>query len=183
MTNNVDNFAAVINQFSRYQAGFTLNSLYPKIDGKCACGCGEELSKSRKKWHSDECRNSSYIKFAIIKGDTSVIREQLYLRDMGACHCCGEITDNWQADHIKPVYMGGGASDIDNFQTLCVDCHKITTYNLSHHRAISSHAASIFFIRSLYAVGQLTNRLLNMSNDMQSLGLATSPFFKTNVSA
>lgn len=29
----------------------------------------------------------------------------------------------WQADHIVPVYAGGGMCDIDNMRTLCVACH------------------------------------------------------------
>lgn len=29
----------------------------------------------------------------------------------------------WQADHIRPVYQGGGLCDIDNMRTLCTACH------------------------------------------------------------
>ena len=31
----------------------------------------------------------------------------------------------WQADHIVPVYMGGGLCDIDNLRTLCTLCHQV----------------------------------------------------------
>eukprot|EP00916_Digyalum_oweni_P012075 GHVL01019962.1.p1 GENE.GHVL01019962.1~~GHVL01019962.1.p1 ORF type:complete len:229 (-),score=27.40 GHVL01019962.1:265-951(-) len=30
----------------------------------------------------------------------------------------------WNADHIKPVEMGGGQCGLDNIQTLCCVCHK-----------------------------------------------------------
>lgn len=31
----------------------------------------------------------------------------------------------WQADHIIPVYKGGGLCDIDNLRTLCTLCHQV----------------------------------------------------------
>ena len=31
----------------------------------------------------------------------------------------------WQADHITPVYKGGGLCDIDNLRTLCTLCHQV----------------------------------------------------------
>lgn len=163
----------MINHSKRYQTGLTLNKLYPSLGEFCACGCDRILPKNRKKWATDNCRNNSFVNFAIIKGDISIIRHQLYLRDMGACHHCGEITANWEADHIIPVAKGGAALPLSNFQTLCSPCHKEKSYNLSHHSAISSQAASILFIRNLYPVGQHCNFLPNTSNDIHSLGFTT----------
>lgn len=37
----------------------------------------------------------------------------------------------WQADHIVPVYKGGGLCDLDNFRTLCTVCHQV------HHAIVS----------------------------------------------
>lgn len=34
----------------------------------------------------------------------------------------------WDADHIIPVKDGGGLSLIDNYQTLCISCHKKKTH-------------------------------------------------------
>ena len=31
----------------------------------------------------------------------------------------------WQADHILPVYKGGGLCDLENMRTLCVPCHQV----------------------------------------------------------
>ena len=31
--------------------------------------------------------------------------------------------DFWEADHVVAVAEGGGESDLNNFQTLCVPCH------------------------------------------------------------
>lgn len=126
----------IVNTYSRYQAGLTLNNLFPAIKGKCACGCGKELPKSRKKWYSDLCRDTAFIKFAIIKGDTSIIRHQLFLIDMGACRMCGSVTDTWQADHIIPVMYGGSGCDLSNLQTLCIECHQSKTFSHSKYYPI-----------------------------------------------
>ena len=31
----------------------------------------------------------------------------------------------WQADHVVPVFKGGGLCDIDNMRTLCTVCHQV----------------------------------------------------------
>ena len=31
----------------------------------------------------------------------------------------------WEADHIDPVFKGGGQCGLENIQTLCIKCHKI----------------------------------------------------------
>lgn len=173
-------FAKVVTHTNRYQVGLTLSCLYPAKEGGCACGCGNTLpNRKRKKWFSDECRNSAYLNFAVVKGDNSIIRRLVFDRDGGACKSCGLISETWQADHIKPVYKGGGACDLSNFQTLCVDCHKDKHQTLSHHIAISSHAVSMYFSRSLYALGHSAIVSLNTSKEIQILGLAaSSPFNK-----
>lgn len=59
----------------------------------------------------------------------ATIREKVLKRDNYTCvechrkkrskHLCG--------DHIKPVALGGDEFDLENVQTLCVECHKIKT--------------------------------------------------------
>ena len=48
-------------------------------------------------------------------------RNQVYDRDGHACLCCGSV-DALTVDHIVPVAKGGD-NDIDNLQTLCVECN------------------------------------------------------------
>lgn len=127
----------------RYQKGLTLNDLFPKEEGQCACGCGQALTGRRTKWASRECNDKAYVKFAILKGNNGVIRKELFKRDLGYCHNCGVYDSNWEADHIISVFKGGGACELDNFQTLCQYCHKqkTNTQRESHRNAISSHEA------------------------------------------
>lgn len=116
-----------LDKFKRYQNGLFVEFLNPKVDGKCGF-CGNE---SKKRWCSKECSNHAVTQMWIIKGDIRVIRKQLFLVDKGACRECGEITKDWEADHILPVHQGGGACGLDNFQTLCKNCHKEKTFKLA----------------------------------------------------
>ena len=36
----------------------------------------------------------------------------------------------WDADHIVPVYAGGGECDLSNLRTLCLKCHRARTQEL-----------------------------------------------------
>lgn len=33
----------------------------------------------------------------------------------------------WHADHVMPVYKGGGLCDLHNLRTLCVVCHAVSS--------------------------------------------------------
>lgn len=158
----------IINNYHRYQVGLTMNHLFPKREGFCACGCGRKLMGKRRKWHSNKCQQNAYIQFSIIKGDTRIIRKELYKRDNGFCRYCGSKEDSWHADHINPVVNGGGASELENFQTLCIDCHKgKTRFQIVSHRAtISSHAANILEIDLLYAFGETINDSPKISKEI-----------------
>lgn len=90
---------------------------------KCKCGCGQKLTGRRTVWATDECSGQAYYVYAILNGDTGIIRDKLYERDKGFCKKCGVESKNWDADHIIPVHLGGGGCGLDNFQTLCKDCH------------------------------------------------------------
>ncbi|KAL4428086.1 hypothetical protein ABPG75_002175 [Micractinium tetrahymenae] len=47
----------------------------------------------------------------------------------------------WQADHILPVYKGGGLCDVDNLRTLCVACHADVTKEQAKERAAGRRQA------------------------------------------
>jgi hypothetical protein len=129
----------LLNNHIRYQKGFNLNHLFPPIPGFCACGCNRPLKGKQKKWASRDCNNRVYLEFAILKGNTGIIRKTLLLRDSGFCRKCGVFDENWEADHIVPVYNGGGACTIDNFQTLCPSCHiEKTIFQTESQRATIS---------------------------------------------
>ena len=103
--------------------------------------CGKHKNKwaRRTDWTccSKECTDKFH-KQAIIQ-DWSVIRAQAFKRDNYTCKYCGkrfalkydniEIANSSKliGDHIIPIAVGGEEFDIDNVQTLCVDCNKIKT--------------------------------------------------------
>ncbi|WP_363315633.1 HNH endonuclease signature motif containing protein [uncultured Chryseobacterium sp.] len=118
----------MINKFARYQVSLNIDQIFPKLEsGLCSCGCGEKLTGRQKKWYSSNCKQKSLIEFYIIKGDSQVIRDLLFERDMGFCRSCGVYDEKWEADHILPVYKGGGGLGLENYQTLCPYCHKNKT--------------------------------------------------------
>ncbi len=158
----------MINIYKRYQVGLKLSALYPiRKDGLCACGCGRELEGRKKRWATGECQENAVITFLIVKGDTSLIRKKLFELEKGYCRECGVHSNQWCADHIKPVFLGGSACGIDNFQTLCEDCHKVKTYIDSQRRAISSQAASISAHRLESDFGATSYELPKQSTDIQ----------------
>ena len=167
----------MIDFFKRYQVGLKLKDLYPlKNDGLCDCGCGKEKKKKKKRWASFECQNNALINFWIIKGDTNIIRQSIFEIEGGFCRSCGIFSDNWHVDHINPVFLGGSACGLDNFQTLCVDCHKAKTYADSHALTISSHAACMLDNRRATAFGAVSCEFPKQSIDMHILGSANSVF-------
>ncbi len=119
----------IINRHLRYQKELTMESIFPSLEGICACGCKMELTGRRTVWASKECTHNALRQFHIIKGDGSVIREALWELDQGYCRSCGDYDDKWDADHIIPVHKGGGGCTIDNLQTLCHKCHSEKTHN------------------------------------------------------
>lgn len=142
-----------------------MNDLFPTIEGWCAYKCGTQLIGLRKKWCSQICNRAAYYDFSVIKGNTKIIRELLYQIDQGACRMCGVISKTWQADHIVEVYLGGGACNLNNFQTLCMDCHNKKTHRLikGQRETISSQACSTCLNLVLYDAGQKQKLLLNTS--------------------
>ena len=44
----------------------------------------------------------------------------------------------WEADHIIPVCKGGGCCGLENYQTLCLRCHKEDSARLAKRRAVKT---------------------------------------------
>lgn len=44
----------------------------------------------------------------------------------------------WQADHVVPVFEGGGMCGLDNLQTLCTSCHRSKTHAEAERRSTRS---------------------------------------------
>jgi len=121
----------------------SLSDLFPvRDDTFCSCGCGLIVKSPKKRWATIECRKRAVTLFLIVKGDSKTIRREVYNRDRGICNYCDNHVEIWHADHILPIRQGGSACDLDNFQTLCLECHKNKSrYSVSHHNLYSSQEA------------------------------------------
>lgn len=105
--------------------------------GRCRW-CGGLVEAPRRTWCSDEC-----VDRWMFLTSPSVVRNQVWRRDHGICAGCGHdcttyTTDfgrvinagkwgPWDADHIVPVWRGGGLCGLDGYQTLCKSCHAAKT--------------------------------------------------------
>lgn len=63
------------------------------------------------------------------------------LAEAGITHKVEQLANNpsmgtvWEADHIIPVALGGGQCGLENYQTLCVQCHQEKTTREARERA------------------------------------------------
>ena len=173
----------MIDIYNRYQKGLTLKHLFPiRNDGFCACGCNHKLSGRKRRWATEKCQEKAVTAFYIIKGDSNFIRQKLFEKENGYCRSCGVFCDNWQADHIIPVFLGGSACGLDNFQTLCPECHKEKSYTDGHLKTISSQAACMLSQRRLFDFGAISCEFPKQSIEIQSLISASSASDTTCVS-
>jgi 5-methylcytosine-specific restriction endonuclease McrA len=113
-----------------------------RIQNRECPACGKHKSEWKRTTRymccSKECSNKFYNEDSAIQ-DWSVVRTQAFRRDNYTCKYCGKRfaiqygeetvgdTSNLIGDHIIPIAVGGLEFDINNVQTLCVDCNKIKT--------------------------------------------------------
>lgn len=106
-------------------------------NGQCpVCIKDKSIWNRRKDWTccSTDC-STAYNK-KVIYGWTQ-LREEVFTRDNNVCVKCGKTGGKMGmyqqndkglvADHIIPIAIGGKQWDINNIQTLCIDCDKIKT--------------------------------------------------------
>lgn len=126
----------VVDRFLRIQERLKMEHLFPyREDRLCRCGCGRPVWRPKLYWASKQCMNEAVGFFFILKGHSGTIRSWVWKRDRGVCAECGGVKkvrqdwmySGWEADHILAVKDGGGGCSLENFQTLCVECHKEKT--------------------------------------------------------
>jgi len=103
--------------------------------------CGKKLKGKRKQYCSDECFKKWFKQFnpPFFWND---IKTEIFKRDNYTCKKCGRTEkqlEEWYktsikyhnkkiiCDHIIPIALGGDERDLNNLQTLCVDCNMIKT--------------------------------------------------------
>lgn len=125
----------------------------------CRCGCNVECQPPRRTFASDNCvhtyllrRSGSYLRRCIKQRDRTICAHcQLdcgkLRRQLKKAKADGDVAavkqlqqqyprlkanrSYWEADHIVPVVKGGGEStDLNNFRTLCIECHLKVTNEL-----------------------------------------------------
>lgn len=126
--------------------------LLPKgVNGRSLCRfCHEEIPKRRRTFCSDECvdqhklrTNPGYLRKRVYRRDRGVcaacgmdtveleswLRETkapkaTWIRQLGAAQSDRRRRGFWDADHILPVFKGGGECDLSNVRSLCILCHR-----------------------------------------------------------
>ena len=166
---------------------FLNSSMLPKrLPGFCKW-CGE---KSKWTWCSDRCRKEAYIRIGMIENqvfnrdkglcadcgiDTDYLQRQIreikrvwsryrYVRWSEHRAAFGPWwTVNyryWEADHIIPVIEGGGCCGLDNYQTLCLLCHKTETAMLAKKRAAQRKDQLGLFAEQASAASERERRVM-----------------------
>ena len=128
---------------------FTQKEILEKnaVDGQCII-CQKPLPKFKRKYCSDDCFRNWFNQFSShFWGQT---RDDVFTRDNYTCVKCGKHMPSslLVADHIKPIALGGEEWNMQNIQTLCVDCNSIKTKEdlrtiASYRKAIRNKQASL----------------------------------------
>ena len=94
------------------------------------CGLPKADWKRRTDWMccSTDCTKQFYQKYYSLSWVD--YRLKVFKRDKFICKMCGKeilSASNLVADHIVPIAIGGDNWDMNNLQTLCLDCNRIKT--------------------------------------------------------
>lgn len=111
-------------------AGIGMDQMFPKLEGKCACGCAEKPKGSepgeekawQRKWASDECQAFASDVLSIVNNYFGVPAKYITRYAGKVCSQCPNL-HFLELDHIIGVKHGGGGSWLSNYRWLCKDCH------------------------------------------------------------
>ena len=102
----------------RTNSTYLRTCVYKRDNGICAI-CHQDtklIARQAKKYKA----NKEWKSFYKLLDDNNIHhKRKIWARGFG-----GGL---WDADHIKPVYEGGGSCGLDNIRTLCIACHKKNT--------------------------------------------------------
>jgi 5-methylcytosine-specific restriction endonuclease McrA len=93
------------------------------------CGLPKADWKRRTDWMccSTDCTKKFYQDFYSLSWVD--YRLKIFERDNFTCKICGQKASSSTliADHITPIAIGGDDWDMNNIQTLCLNCNKVKT--------------------------------------------------------
>lgn len=91
--------------------------------GRCRW-CNGVLTGKQRLWDCDECKYSYYYLCGYnIKAILYEINKKKNNGIVRCCKCNKEVAyDECNADHIKPISLGG-KNELNNLQILCLTCH------------------------------------------------------------
>jgi len=112
---------------SKRHAGISMDLLFPKIPGKCACGCDKKPEMyandtNNRKFASHNCQAFASDVLSIINNYFGKPAFYISIYSGKKCSECDE-TDHLELDHIIGVKHGGGGCWLSNYRWLCKKCH------------------------------------------------------------
>lgn len=104
----------------------SIDHMFPKQEGICACGCDRKLEGRSTKWFSEDCSKFAWDIRNIICNAHQ--RPEFYIRKYFGDKCahCNEC-DGEECDHVIGVKHGGSGGWLSNYQWVCKKCHRSKT--------------------------------------------------------
>lgn len=117
-----------VKPYKRIQNHMQMGKLFPNLNThRCACGCDGLLVGRRTRWATEDCSKFAVRVWMVIDGRAEIIKPYIGAYHGWCCHNCGDADSVLQLDHIVPVHKGGGGCWFNNYQLLCIECHKKKT--------------------------------------------------------
>ena len=115
----------------RSDPGYVRQQVFERDKGCCA-NCGRDVEKLRRRFHRLYMETKGISARAVYPSAHYGLHR---VRHLSKWHEVSRFPDLsrswWDADHIIEVVRGGGECGLDNYQTLCVPCHKTKTARLA----------------------------------------------------